>query len=614
MEVSVKYFLPHIFGSLITFLFATIAFANSEAVKTSHVLTLGDKPKYSASFQHLDYVNVNAPKGGLVRRHSIGSFDSFNPFIIKGEAAAGIGLVFETLTTTPEDDALSDYGLIAESITTPEDLSWVEFKLRDNARFHNGDPITPEDVIYSFETLTKQGRPHYRYYYSNVDKAEKTGPQTVKFSFKGKKNRELPQIMGQIPVISKNWWSKRTFASTTLEIPNGSGPYRIKSFEAGRYVLYERVRDYWGKDLPINRGRYNFDQIRFDYYKDQAVAMEAFKAGEYDFRTENSSKRWAKDYDFPARRKGQVVVLEQAHSNPAGMQAFVFNLRRKKFQDPILREALGYAFDFEWSNQKLFYGQYKRTRSFFQNSDLAAKDLPSADELRLLEPFRKQIDPRVFTEAYAPPKTTGDGRIRRNLRTAQKLLKKAGWNIKNTKLIDPGSGNPLEIEFLLVSPDFERVVLPFMQNLKRLGVAGKIRTVDPSQYQNRIRDFDFDIVIFTFGQSNSPGNEQRDFWSSDAANRRGSFNISGIKNSAVDSLVNAIITAPNRNSLISASRALDRVLQWSHIVIPQWHISAFRLARWDRFGTPRNPPAHGPGFWSWWIDPKKINVLRLIEK
>lgn len=586
----------------------------AQTLSSRHALTLGDKPKYEKDFKNLDYVNPGAPKGGQIRRHSIGSFDSFNPFIIKGTPAAGIGLVFETLTTTTEDDALSDYGLIAETITTPSDLSWVEFKLRQNARFHDGTPINPEDVIYSFKTLTKQGRPHYRYYYSNVKKAEKTGPKTVRFHFKGKRNRELPQIMGQLPVISQKWWSQRNFSSTTLEIPLGSGPYKIKNFEPGRHITYERKKDYWGKNLPLNRGRYNFDEVRFDYYKDQSVAMEAFKAGEYDFRSENSSKRWAKDYQFPARRAKKVIVSEQSHTNPAGMQAFVYNLRRPKFQDKLLREALSYAFDFEWSNKNLFYGQYKRTRSFFQNSELAATGLPSPEELEILTPLRDYIDPRVFHQSYAPPITSGDGRVRGNLRIAQRLLKKAGWKIENTKLINPKTGQPLEIEFLLVSPDFERVVLPFIQNLKRLGVMGKIRTVDPSQYQNRIRDFDFDVIIFTFGQSNSPGNEQRDLWSSNSATRKGSYNISGIRNLAVDALVDQIISAPNRKRLVTASRALDRVLQWSHIVIPQWHISAFRLARWDKFGIPPKPPAHGPGFWSWWIDPEKEASLRSVRK
>ena len=602
------------FAAALAVLAISATAVDAQKIRTSHALTLGDAPKYEAGFAHLDYVNINAPKGGTVRRYAIGGFDSFNPFIIKGEPAAGIGLVFETLTTTPPDDALSDYGLIAETITTPEDLSWVEFRLRENARFHDGSTITPEDVIYSFDTLIKSGRPHYRYYYSNVAKAEKTGPRKVRFTFKGARNRELPQIMGQLPVISKKWWSKRDFSATTLEPPMGSGPYKIKSYEPGRFIVYERVKNYWGRDLPLNRGRYNFDEIRFDYYKDQSVAMEAFKAGEYDFRAENSSKRWATDYDFPARRAGQVVVGEQAHNNPAGMQSFVFNLRRTKFRDPVLREALGYAFDFAWSDKRLFYGQYKRTRSFFQNSELAATGLPSPEELKLLEPLRNQIDPRVFTKTYAPPTSSGNGRIRGNLRTAQRMLKKAGWKIEKTRLIDPKTGQQLEIEFLLSQPDFERVVLPFIQNLKRLGVKSRIRTVDTSQYTNRIRDFDFDVVIFTFGQSNSPGNEQRDYWTSSAADRKGSFNLSGIRNPAVDALVDTIIKAPDRKSLIVAARALDRVLQWSHIVIPQWHISSFRLARWDRFGTPPKPPAHGPGFWSWWIDPEKEAVLKAAGK
>lgn len=583
-------------------------------VTKSHARSLADKPKYGPDFKHLDYANPNAPKGGHVRLYSIGSFDTFNPFIIKGDPAVGLGRIFETLTTTPEDDILTDYGLIAESVEVPADLSYATYTLRPEAKFHDGTRITAEDVVFSFKMLREKGRPLYRFYYANVAKAEALGPRRVKFSFSGPPNRELPQIVGQIPVLSKKYWSTRDFGKTTLEPPVGSGPYRIKSFEPGRYIVYERVKDYWGKDLPINRGRDNFDLIRYDMFRDQVVALEAFKAHQYDFRLESSSKVWATGYDFPKRRRGLVKVASLSNKQPVGMQAFIFNTRRDKFKDRSLRQALAYAFDFEWSNKNLFYGQYARTKSYFENSELAATMPPSPAELALLEPWRGKIPDEVFTKIYEPPKTDGSGKLRRNLRQAARLLRKAGWKIQNNKLIDPRSGKPLNIEFLLVSPAFERIVTPFMRNLKRLGIQARIRTVDPAQYQNRIREFDFDSIVTTFGQSLSPGNEQRDFWSSKAVSRPGSRNLIGVSDPAVDALVDKIIAAPDRKSLIVATRALDRVLQWNHFVVPQWHIRSDRIAWWDRFGRPETKPAYGVGFSSWWVDPAKDAALKNRKK
>jgi microcin C transport system substrate-binding protein len=588
--------------------------AAEPAVTKSHALSLAEQPKYGPDFKHLDYANPNAPKGGFARLHSIGSFDSFNPFIIRGDAAAGLGQVFETLMTAPEDDSLSEYGLIAESVEVPEDLSFVIYNLRPAARFHDGTPITADDVIFSFNTLKEQGQPFYRFYYANVAKVEKLADRRVKFVFSGPPNRELPQIVGQIPVLSKAYWSGRDFSKTTLEPPMGSGPYKVKSFEPGRFVLYERVKDYWGSDLPIRRGTQNFDQIRYDYYRDQTVALEAFKAHQYDFRVESSSKDWATGYDFPARAAGLVKLAALPHERPVGMQGFAFNLRRDKFRDPRVREALGYAFDFEWSNKQLFYGQYTRTRSFFENSELAATGLPSPAELALLEPWRGKVPDEVFTTAYQPPKTDGSGNIRSNLRKAASLLREAGWKVVNNRLVDPKSGRPLEIEFLLVSPQFERITMPFIRNLRRLGVTGRVRTVDPAQYQNRVRDFDFDAIVATFPQSLSPGNEQRDFWSSEAADRPGSRNLIGIEDPAIDALVEKVISANDRESLVTATRALDRVLQWSHLVIPQWHIRSDRIAWWDRFERPRTKPAYGIGFSSWWIEPSRDEVLRQREQ
>ena len=578
-------------------------------ISVSHGLTLLDALKYGPDFKHLEYVNPNAPKGGAVKRYSIGSFDSFNPFIIKGDAATGIGLTFESLMISAEDDMSAEYGLIARSVEVPDDLSYVTYTLRPEARFHDGTPITADDVIFSFSTLKEKGAPFYRFYYANISKVEKLGPHRVKFHFSGPPNRELPQITGQLAVLSKAYWEKRDFSKTTLEPPLGSGPYRIKSFEPGRYITYERVKDYWAADLPIRRGTNNFDIVRFDYYRDQTIALEAFKAQQYDYRVENSSKQWATGYKFPANKKKFARMEELSHRRPTGMQAFAFNIRRPKFRDRSVRQALTYAMDFAWSNKHLFYGQYTQTRSYFSNSELAATGLPSADELKLLEPWRGKIPDEVFTTEYNPPATDGSGNIRRNLRTAQRLLKKAGWRVVKNRLVDPKSGQPLEIEFLLVSPAFERVVSPIIRNLKRLGVKGTIRTVDPAQYQNRVRDFDFDVIVASFGQSLSPGNEQRDFWSSKAADRHGSRNVIGIKSAAIDALIEKIVAASDRKGVVTATRALDRVLQWGHYAIPQWHIRTDRVAWWDKFGRPKIKPKFGVGFFSWWIDPAKAAAL-----
>ncbi|MBM3488583.1 MAG: ABC transporter substrate-binding protein, partial [Alphaproteobacteria bacterium] len=578
-------------------------------VTVSHGLTLLGALKYGPDFRHVDYVRPDAPKGGAVRLHAIGSFDSFNPFIIKGDAADGLGLIFESLMGSILDDPSAEYGLIAKSVEVPDDLSFVVYNLRPEARFHDGTPITAADVVYSLETLKAQGAPHYRFYYANIVRAVAETPHRVKFEFTGPPNRELPQITGQLPILSKAYWSAREFDKTTLEPPLGSGPYRLASFEPGRHVTYERVRDYWGARLPINVGQNNFDTIRYDFYRDDTVALEAFKAGEYDYRLENSAKTWATGYDFPAFRDGQVIKRDFVHQRPTGMQSFAFNLRRDKFQDRRVREALAYALDFEWSNKNLFFDQYERTTSYFSNSELAATGLPSPAELALLEPFRGKIPDAVFTTAFEVPKTDGSGNMRDSLLKAQLLLRQAGWEVKNNVLTETRTGRPLEIEFLLVSPLFERIVAPLTNNLRRLGVQSRIRTVDPAQYQNRVREFDFDVIVASFAQSISPGNEQRDFWSAAAADRQGSRNVIGIKDPAIDALIEAIIAAPDRARLIAASRALDRVLLWNHFVIPQWHIRTDRVAYWNKFGTPEKQPGYGPGLFTWWVDPEKAAAL-----
>ena len=594
--------------------FLTLAPAYADDPKSQHGIAMHGDLKYGADFKHFDYVNPNAPKGGKIRLGAIGGFDSLNPFIVKGNAAGGAAFVYDTLLTSSADEAFSEYGLLAETVRVPDDRSWVEFKLRDEARWHDGKPITADDVIFSFNIMVEKGRPFFRFYYGSVERAVKLGPKTVRFDFKPGENRELPLILGQLTVLPKHYWATREFDATTLEPPLGSGAYRVKSVEANRSIVLERVEDYWGKDLPVNVGTNNFEVIEFEYYRDTQVAIEAFTGGRFDFRRENSSKAWATAYDVPAVKNGLIKLEEFDHDRPAGMQGFAFNLRRDMFKDPKVREALAYAFDFEWSNKNLFYGQYTRTRSFFENSELAATGLPSEAELKLLEPYRGQIPDEVFTKEYNPPKSDGSGNIRSNLRTASKMLRDAGWVIKDGVRVNEKTGKKLEFEVLLVSPLFERIVLPFAKNLEKLGVKARVRTVESAQYQRRTDTFDYDVIVNSWGQSLSPGNEQRDFWSSDAANREGSRNATGIESKAVDALIEKLIAASDRDALITACRALDRVLQWSHLVIPHFHAGYDRIAYWDKFGQPRVTPTRGTQFLTWWVVPEKAATIPEARK
>ena len=577
--------------------------ALAQDVYVGHGVAMHGDLKYGPDFTHFDYVNPDAPKGGEVRQSAVGSFDNLNPFILKGQSASGIGRIFESLMTGSEDEAFSQYGLIAESVEMPEDRSWVAFTLRPQARWHDGTQITVDDVLFSLEVLKTKGHPFYRAYYADVVKAEKIAERKVKFTFADGLNRELPLIIGELVILSKAYFETHEFEKTTLESPLGSGPYRVERVDAGRSITYARVVDYWGADLPVRRGQDNFDVIRVDYYRDPTVAMEAFKAHEYDFRAENASKVWATAYVGEAFDDGRIIKQEIAHSIPTGMQGFVFNTRRAKFADPRLRRALGYAFDFEWTNKNLFNGAYSRTESYFSNSELASSGLPDAAELALLEPFRDQIPAAVFNEVHETPKTDGSGNARRNLRTALKILGQAGWAIIDGKLINPVDGEPLEIEFLIVSPLFERIIAPYVKNLEKLGVGARIRLVDSAQYQKRLEDFDFDMVVASMGQSLSPGNEQNNFWTSAAADTPGSRNLAGIKDPVVDSLVATLIAAADRETLITATRALDRVLLSGYYVVPHWHIRSFRVAYWNKFARPAITPKYSLGFDSWWIDP-----------
>ena len=589
---------------------AEVAGTVGVAVAITHGAAMHGDLKYPAGFSHFEYVNPEAPKGGTVRLGAQGSFDTFNSFIIKGNSAAGMGFMYDNLMAGSSDEAFSQYGMLAEKVHMPENRSWVAFTLRKEARWHDGKPVSAEDVIWTFNTLVTKGTPFYRFYYGNVSEVIKTSERTVRFNFKPGENRELPLILGQLTVLPKHYWDGKNFNKTTLTPPLGSGPYKIEKFEAGRSITLKRVDDWWGKDLPVNKGQYNFERIRYDYYRDSTIALEAFKAGEFDYRAENSSKAWATAYKIPNVDKGLIKLEKISHDRSSGMQGLVYNTRRAIFKDKAVRQALAYAFDFEWSNKNLFYGQYTRTRSYFDNSELAATGLPGPDELALLEPFRGKIPDEVFTTEYNPPKNATPGKIRKGLRTASKILKAAGWIIKDKKRVNAKSGVELKFEIILSSPISERIILPFVKNLERLGVTATVRTIDTSQYRRRMDTQDFDMLIGVFGQSMSPGNEQRSFWGTKAADLEGGRNLIGIKDPVIDALIEKIIAASSRKDLVTAVKAIDRVLQWGHYLIPQFHANFDRIAYWDKFGRPKITPTEGNQFVSWWVDAKKEALLK----
>ncbi|WAJ39755.1 ABC transporter substrate-binding protein [Pseudomonas sp. GOM7] len=669
-----------------------------------HAVTLYDEPpKYPANFQHFDYTNPDAPKGGTLREAGFGGFDSLNPFISKGVPADDIGLIYDTLTVQSLDEPFTAYGLVAESIEKAPDNAWVRFHLRKAARFHDGMPITAEDVKFTFDTLMSKGSPMYRGYYAGVERVEVESPHSVRFIFKHTGNRELPLILGQLPVLPEHWWNeldnsqseqaprlgdealqaklettednrsillslpqdarlndkqplslellrrnlqfasqgeaalaaiakvsedapqtlrlelrqpaddnllealrqlpllppKRDFSKSNLDAPLGSGPYRVGEVRAGRSIRYERVKDWWAKDLPVSRGFYNFDAIQFDYYRDNTVALEALKAGQFDYWLEMSAKNWATAYSTPAVANGQLIKEEILNRNPTGMQGFIFNTRRALFQDRRVREALSLLFDFEWANKRLFNGAYTRTRSYFDNSELGSSGLPSEAELAILEPLRGKIPAEVFSEEFRVPQTDGSGIIREQQRRAYQLLQQAGWRIDGDRMLD-AQGKPVSFEFLLAQAEFERVLLPFKRNLADLGIDMVIRRVDVSQYINRLRSRDFDMIVGGFAQSNSPGNEQREYWHSSSADNPGSRNFIGLKDPAIDKLVEELINADSRQDLINHTRALDRVLLWGHYVIPNWHIKTWRVAYWNRFEHPKVTPLYDIGLHTWW--------------
>jgi microcin C transport system substrate-binding protein len=576
----------------------------------SHGFATHGDLKYPADAKNLEFVNPAAPKGGLVRLAGRGTFDSLNPFILKGTPAGVVGQIYETLMTSFGDEAATSYGLIAETIEYPKDRAWATFKLRAQGRWHDGNPITADDVVFSFDILKAKGAPQYAAYWQDVAKAERLDERVVKFTFSGGENNELPLIIGQLPVLPKHWWATRDFEKTSLEIPLGSGAYRIESFEAGRYITAKRVEDYWGRDLWFNRGRQNFDTMRYDYYRDETVAFEAFKAGEIDYREEYTSRNWAVAYDIPAVKSGAIQRATLKHESTLPMQCLGLNLRRDLFKDRRVREALVHLVDFEWFNKTLSYGLLTRINSYFFNSELAAKGLPSKQELEILEPLRGQIPEEVFTKEFKLPVTDGSGNNRDGARRAIALLKEAGWEIKDGKMTNK-AGQAFSFEMLLGEPRLERFALPFKQWCEKVGIEVRVRTVDPAQYQKRMDDFDFDVTTSLFSQSLSPGNEQREYWGSAAAGIKGSRNTSGIADPAVDKLIELVISAPDRESLIMRTRALDRVLLWHHYVVPQYYSTEFWIAYWNKFGRPEKLAKYQPrGLSPWWIDADKEKALR----
>ena len=566
------------------FVYATVAPA-------AHGLAIDNSLKYPPDFEKFDYVSEQAEKGGDITLHAIGSFDKMNPFTLKGSAPESLQrFVFETLTESSLDEPFAQYGLLAKDIKVAVDGLSVTFVLDERARFSDGSEVTSEDVQYSVEMMkSDKVHPLYPYYYADINDAEIIDKYTVKLNFK-QQNRELPLIAGQIPVMSKKFYSQQGFDNRELLPPVGSGPYMVKSFKQGRFITYERNRNYWAKEHPVRKHMYNFDTLTYKYYKDQSVAVEAFKAGEFDLMLVNIAKQWARDIAGSKVENGAIIKGNFPHRNNAGMQGFVMNTRRDVFKDKAVRRAVGLAFDFEWTNKTLFYDQYQRSNSYYSNSYLAATGLPSAEELELLTPLKDKIPQEVFTLELQPPTTEISGGIRTNLREAMKLLSEAGWTLEDGVL--QKDGVRLSFEIILVSPTFERVMAAFTDNLKKIGIEASYRTIDPALYTDKINNFDFDMCVFVFGQSQSPGNEQINFWHSKAASRKGSRNLAGIQDEAVDTLIDKIIYAENGADLTTAVKALDRVLWYGYYLVPNWHLSSHRIAFHNKFNIPSSLPTY----------------------
>lgn len=606
--------------SLSLLLPATTLVRAEEVWRTS--TSLIGKPKYEDGFKHYDYVNPDAPKGGTLNQAAVGTFDSLNPYIVQGTPAAGLsqtggGRLYDTLMDPATDQPGTSYPLIAEALSYPDDYSSVKFRLNPAARWHDGQPITTDDVVWTFNTLKAQS-PFHNKYYANVLKAEATGDREVTFTFDKAGNRELPNIMGEMVVLPKHWWEgtdasgkKRDITRSTLEIPLGSSAYKIDSISPGQRIIWTRVPDYWAKDLPTQVGRNNFDRVAVDYYRDPNAAWQAFqKGGLDDVRQENRIARWIQEYNFPAVKRGDVIQRSYPVASSGRMQGYVLNQRRDKFKDPLVREALNYVFDFETMNRTLFFDKYKRINSYFAGIDLASSGLPQGKELEILETVRDLVPPEVFTQEFKSPVNDTPQALRDNFRTALQLFEKAGWVLKGNRLVNAKTGEPFTIEFMEADPSFERVVSPYIQNLKRIGIDARLRIVDTAQYVSRVNDFDFDVVSQVFAQSHSPGNEQREFWGSAAADLKGSRNLMGIKNPAIDKLIDRVVFATDRDDLVAATHALDRVLLWNYYVVPQWFSDTINVAYWNKFGIPEKQPEYiGIDIESWWVDPAKQAAL-----
>ena len=591
---------------------ATTTARAGEAVPIYGISMLGT-PSLGPDFSHFPWVNPGAPKGGEAVLSEIGTFDNFNPFIVRGQAAASAGRAFDSLLARNIDEAETEYCRTANSIEIAADRMSVTFELHPEARFSNGEPVTAEDVAWSLDILRQKGRPNYRQYYADITAAVIEGPRRITFRFRTNTNRELPMIVGELPILPKHWWEGRDFERPLTDPPVGSGPYRVGHFEFGRTITMERVPDWWGRDLPTAKGLYNFDRIRTEYFRDGTVAMEAFKAGQIDYRVENVAKDWATAYDFPAVQKGWVRKGRIPDRLPAGMQGWAMNTRRSLFADRRVRQALALAFDFEWANKNLFYDAYTRTESYFSNSDLACSSIPEGAELALLEPWRAQLPPELFTQPFTLPETDGSGNNRAGLMRGMHLLREAGWQVKDFRLVN-AEGTPFRFEILLNEPSFERVALPYKQWLARLGIDAEVRTVDVAQYQRRLDTYDFDMVMAVLPESDSPGNEQMGYWSCASAKLEGGDNLMGVCNPVVEALLPLVVQAPDRAHLLVATHALDRVLLWGWYMVPNWYLNAVRIAYWDKFGRPTAPVRPGVVFDSWWIDQQKLAALEAARR
>jgi microcin C transport system substrate-binding protein len=608
----------------------TPALADDGPVSRSNAIAVLGKPALPPDFPYFPYVDPNAPKGGDVTLASIGSYDSFNPFILRGTATGGmvspwvtlpggsgsgssVGHVWESLLTSSADEMDSGYGHLAQTIELPADKMWVAFELRPEAKFSDGTPVTAEDVAWTYRTLLDQGRPSFRIQMADVKDVEVEGPRRVVFHFKSNENRELPLILGELPVLPEHFFAGRDFAKPLTDPPIGSGPYRISNFELGRSVTYERRPDWWAANMPTGKGTNNFDRVRIEYFRDSTVAMEAFKAGQIDLRSENISKTWATAYDFPAVERGLVIKQEFTHHLPTGMQGWAMNTRRPIFANPLVRQAMAEVYDFEWANKNLFYSSYTRTLSYFSNSDLASSGIPQGDELKLLEPYRAELPAELFSQPFKLPVTDGSGNNREELRKALDLLGQAGWSVKERKLVD-ANGQPMSFIILLDDPSLERVALPYVQSLQKIGIDVGVRTVDPAQYQHLTDDFDFDMTMMVYPEGDIPGNELRDYFTCAAAKAQGSYNIAGICDPAVDALVEKVITAQDRKTLDTAARALDRVLLWRWFLVPNWDSRTFHIAYWNRFGHPDKPIREGFNFDTWWVDAAKAQALEAAKR